>query len=130
MGPILGGACGAFCFQFIFNVQRPRASIKDMEANMSMVNNSEEDMIDDLERVKQYRSNMMQVPKHIRFGNPRIEIHYLNTKFIFPNIHYPKFPIHIIHYITNIIPKSKLENVVASKQDAGTSCQMNQMHAQ
>ena len=31
MGPILGGACGAFCFQFIFNVQRPRASIKDMD---------------------------------------------------------------------------------------------------
>ena len=99
MGPILGGACGAFCFQFIFNVQRPRASIKDMEANMSMVNNSDEDMIDDLERVKQYRSNMMQVLKHIRFGNPRIEIH-INTKFIFPNIHYPKCPIHIIHYIT------------------------------
>ena len=64
VGPILGGVCGAFCFQFIFNVQRPRSSIKDMEANMSMVNNSEEDMIDDLERVKQYRSNMMQVIKY------------------------------------------------------------------
>ena len=33
---------------------------------MSMVNNSEEDMIDDLERVKQYRSNMMQVVKYKR----------------------------------------------------------------
>ena len=66
VGPILGGVCGAFCFQFIFNVQRPKASIKDMEANMSMVNNSEEDMIDDLERVKQYRSNMMQVAKYKR----------------------------------------------------------------
>ena len=74
VGPILGGVCGAFCFQFIFNVQRPRASIKDMEANMSMVNNSEEDMIDDLERVKQYRSNMMQVIQRFQIHFPENQI--------------------------------------------------------
>ena len=36
-------------------------SLQDLEA-MSM--RSEDDMIDDLERVKQYRSNMMQVKAH------------------------------------------------------------------
>jgi len=56
IGPILGGICGAFCFQFIFNVHKQR-SVKDIE-NCSM--RSDEDMIDDLERVKQYRANMMQ----------------------------------------------------------------------
>ena len=56
VGPILGGICGAFCFQFIFNVHKPRA-VKDIE-NCSV--RSDEDMIDDLERVKQYRSSMMQ----------------------------------------------------------------------
>ena len=56
VGPILGGICGAFCFQFIFNVHKPRA-IQDIE-NCSI--RSEDDMIDDLEKVKQYRSNMMQ----------------------------------------------------------------------
>jgi len=56
IGPILGGICGAFCFQFIFNVHKQR-TVKDIE-NCSI--RSDEDMIDDLERVKQYRTNMMQ----------------------------------------------------------------------
>merc|ERR1719384_1311363 len=56
VGPILGGICGAFCFQFIFNVHKPKAP-QDIE-NCSV--RSEDDMIDDLEKVKQYRSNMMQ----------------------------------------------------------------------
>jgi len=56
IGPILGGICGAFCFQFIFNVHKQR-TVKDIE-NCSI--RSDEDMIDDLERVKQYRANMMQ----------------------------------------------------------------------
>jgi len=56
IGPILGGICGAFCFQFIFNVHKAR-TVKDLE-NCSV--RSEDDMIDDLERVKQYRANMMQ----------------------------------------------------------------------
>ena len=60
-GPVLGGVCGAFCFQFIFNVRGggagPRLRAKDVEA-MSV--RSEEDMIDDLERVKQYRASILQ----------------------------------------------------------------------
>ena len=56
VGPILGGVCGAFCFQFIFSVHKPKAT-QDIE-NCSV--RSEDDMIDDLEKVKQYRSNMMQ----------------------------------------------------------------------
>jgi len=56
IGPILGGICGAFCFQFIFNVHKAR-TVKDLE---SCSIRSDEDMIDDLERVKQYRANMMQ----------------------------------------------------------------------
>ena len=111
VGPILGGVCGAFCFQFIFNVQRPRASIKDMEANMSMVNNSEEDMIDDLERVKQYRSNMMQVIKYIL-------IHY--SKYQKPNKS---------SQIPNLSSQIRVKPYVAFKHDAGNSCQMNPMHA-
>jgi hypothetical protein len=57
VGPILGGACGAFCFQFIFNPERTQRALKELE---SLSIRSEDDMIDDLERVKQYRSNMMQ----------------------------------------------------------------------
>ena len=57
VGPILGGICGAFCFQFIFNVNKSsRGGLKDIETGSVR---SEDDMIDDLERVKQYRSSMM-----------------------------------------------------------------------
>jgi len=58
VGPILGGICGAFCYQFIFNVHKsPGASKQDIE-NCSV--RSDEDMVDDLERVKQYRSSILQ----------------------------------------------------------------------
>jgi len=56
VGPILGGICGAVCHKFIFNVHKPKVTRKDME-NCSL--RSDEDMIDDLERVKQMRSTMM-----------------------------------------------------------------------
>jgi len=56
VGPILGGICGAVCHKFIFNVHKPRLVKKDME-NCSL--RSDEDMLDDLERVKQMRSNMI-----------------------------------------------------------------------
>lgn len=56
IGPILGGICGAFCFQFIFNVHKTRPK-KDVETCSVR---SDDDMIDDLERVKQYRAGMMQ----------------------------------------------------------------------
>ena len=65
VGPILGGICGAFCFQFIFNVHKPRA-IKDIE-NVSV--RSEDDMIDDMERAKQYRSSMIQQNYNERAGS-------------------------------------------------------------
>ena len=57
VGPILGGICGAFCFQFIFNVQKTSKVLKDIETCSVR---SEDDMIDDMERVKQYRSSMIQ----------------------------------------------------------------------
>merc|ERR1719384_2793725 len=65
VGPILGGICGAFCFQFIFNVHKPRA-LKDIE-NVSV--RSEDDMIDDMERAKQYRSSMIQQNYQERAGS-------------------------------------------------------------
>lgn len=74
---------------------------------MSMVNNSEEDMIDDLERVKQYRSNMMQVIQYFGLHFPEDQINFPNTKFILTN------------------PGER----VLLKHDAGNSCQMNPMHA-
>ena len=67
VGPILGACCGAFCYTFIFNLKKPkwaetehsrRRGIggKDMEVGSMK---SEEDMIDDLERVRQFKSNMI-----------------------------------------------------------------------
>lgn len=57
VGPILGAACGAFCYTFIFNLNKPRW-VRDKDAeNVSM--KSEDDIIDDLERVRQYKASMM-----------------------------------------------------------------------
>eukprot|EP00088_Acartia_fossae_P041992 TRINITY_DN4395_c0_g1_i1.p1 TRINITY_DN4395_c0_g1~~TRINITY_DN4395_c0_g1_i1.p1 ORF type:complete len:633 (-),score=133.34 TRINITY_DN4395_c0_g1_i1:461-2359(-) len=75
-GPILGACCGAFCYTFIFNLKKPKWAVdgtnggnldrgggnrrtivgKDLEIGSMK---SEEDMIDDLERVRQYKSNMI-----------------------------------------------------------------------
>ena len=66
VGPILGGVCGAFCFQFIFNVHKQPRAIKDIE-NVSV--RSEDDMIDDMERAKQYRSSMIQQNYNERAGS-------------------------------------------------------------
>ena len=59
VGPILGAACGAFCYTFIFNLNKTAgassAGHKDVE-NVSV--KSDDDMLDDLERVR-YKANMM-----------------------------------------------------------------------
>jgi hypothetical protein len=65
VGPILGAACGAFCHQFIFNLHRPRwpgggkdDPNEDPEDSGSV--KSDDDMLDDLERVRRYKSNILQ----------------------------------------------------------------------
>ena len=66
-GPILGACCGAFCFTFIFNLKKPKWAEGDQHLNRRMGGKdmetgsmkSEEDMIDDLERVRQFKSNMI-----------------------------------------------------------------------
>jgi hypothetical protein len=63
VGPILGAACGAFCYQFIFGLHRPRwpsskDDPEDVEDSGSV--KSDDDMLDDLERVRRYKSNILQ----------------------------------------------------------------------
>ncbi len=88
MGPLLGGVTGAFAHEYIFNPRRktfsgllgrpaavsgggfghfggfggfrgtPHHGLHDPE-QVSV--HSEDDMIDDLERAKQYKANIMQV---------------------------------------------------------------------
>ena len=63
VGPVLGAACGAFCHQFIFGLHRPRwpgkaEAIEDVEDSGSV--KSDDDMLDDLERVRRYKSNILQ----------------------------------------------------------------------
>ena len=55
VGPVLGASCGAACYTFIFNLKRGSwRKEKDVET-MSM--KSDEDMLDDLDRVRQYKAS-------------------------------------------------------------------------
>ena len=55
VGPILGAACGAFCYSFIFNLKRGGWRKEKEVETMSM--KSDEDMLDDLDRVRQYKES-------------------------------------------------------------------------
>jgi hypothetical protein len=71
VGPILGAACGALCHQFIFNLHhRPRwpgteadRDTIDVEGDSGSVK-SDDDMLDDLERVRRYKANILQTTYH------------------------------------------------------------------
>lgn len=58
VGPILGGICGAFCFEYIFNIHKPKSDEPRDVENCSV--RSDDDMIDDLERAKQFKANIMK----------------------------------------------------------------------
>lgn len=57
VGPILGAACGGFCYTFIFNIHKTKWKKKKDVDNISM--KSDDDMLDDLERVRQFKASMM-----------------------------------------------------------------------
>lgn len=58
VGPILGGICGAFCFEYIFNIHKPKSEESRDVENCSV--RSDDDMIDDLERAKQFKANILK----------------------------------------------------------------------
>jgi len=60
-GPMLGATCGAFCYTFIFNMNKPPRwrSRADKEPESLSVRSNDDDMLDDLERARQYKSAAM-----------------------------------------------------------------------
>lgn len=63
VGPLLGAITGAFAFEYIFNPRRKAFTFSSLRGPHDLENvsiRSEDDMIDDLERAKQYRANIMQ----------------------------------------------------------------------
>ena len=58
VGPILGAVTGAFTHEYIFHSRRKSGGYRGEGDQYSM--RSEDDMIDDLERAKQYKANIMQ----------------------------------------------------------------------